>query len=468
MRLTEILNGIEYTTTEKNIDNVEIGGIEINSKLVKKGDVFVCIVGTQFDGHIFAGNAVAQGARVVIAEKELPDVSVPVIVVKDTKDTLARIAGNFYGNPIKKLKLIGVTGTNGKTTVTYLIKAILDGAGIKTGLIGTNQNIIGDEIQEASRTTPDALELQRIFGDMAKAGCEYVVMEVSSHALEQGRVSGCFFEVGVFTNLTEEHLDFHKSMKNYLKAKMKLFDVSCEKVINIDDESGKIIAKKYKASGFGLEDAEDVKLGTNWVSFSYKGQKMKLCIPGKFSVYNALAAISATLKLGLNLKQIAEGLNMAKGVKGRAEVVETGRDFTVLIDYAHTPDGLENILRAVQGFKVGRIVVLFGCGGDRDPIKRPIMGRIATEMADFSIITSDNPRSEDPNEIIKEILDGVNGPHIVIENRYEAIKYALENAKKYDIIVLAGKGHETYQVLKDKTIHFDEREVVAEILSKME
>jgi len=465
MRLKDII------TTDINI---EINGISYNSKTTKAGDVFVAISGLKVDGHSYALKAEQNGAVCVVCEREIDGLTIPTIIVDDTRIALANMAHKFYDEPTKAFKLIGITGTNGKTTVTYLVKEILEKAGEKVGLIGTNQNMIGSKIIETERTTPESLELAQLFRQMADGGCKYVVMEVSSHSLELKRVEGCEFEIGAFTNLTQDHLDFHKTMENYLIAKSKLFNMCKYGIINIDDEGGKIIATgtNCEITTYGMNDADisasNIVAQATSVEFTCLGQKIKLGIPGRFSVYNALAAIGICSKLDVSLSVMASALKKADGVKGRVEVVPTGRDFTILIDYAHTPDGLKNVLQSVRAFADGRVVVLFGCGGDRDTGKRPQMGKIAGELADFCIVTSDNPRTEEPAAIIRDILAGMKeatAEYIVLENRRSAIEYAIKHAKPNDVIVLAGKGHETYQILANKTIHFDEREVVAEILS---
>jgi len=478
MNMHKLFDGVRVLET--NVDfNKDIKGVEYDSRKISKDYLFVAIKGTGTDGHLFINNAFNAGASCVLIEN--PEFKQGnFILVEDSRKALSIIASNLYGNPAKKLKLIGVTGTNGKTTTTFLIKQMLENLGHKAGLIGTIQNMIGDRVIETKYTTPEPLELQRLFSEMVKENIEYAVMEVSSHSLAQERVSGLDFKVGVFTNLTQDHLDFHKTMENYLYAKSKLFKMSEIGVINGDDEASKkllelstarnicysadkdccdVIAKniKYQPDGVDYEVIAEGKIGHAHVS-----------IPGKFSVYNSLAAISTLLVLGFDLKKILESLKMVKGVKGRLEVVNTGRDFTVIIDYAHTPDALLNVLTALRGVTNGRIVTLFGCGGDRDRTKRPIMGKIAFDLSDYCIVTSDNPRSEEPMNIINDILEGVKGsktPYKVIENRKEAIEYALKNAKSNDTILLAGKGHETYQILKDKTISFDEREIIREILN---
>jgi len=457
--------------------NIEINGISYNSKTTKAGDVFVAISGFNVDGHSYALKAQQNGAVCIICEREIEGLTVPAIIVDDTRATLARMSHKFYGEPTKEFKLVGITGTNGKTTVTYLIKEILEKAGEKVGLIGTNQNMIGSKIIETQHTTPESLELAQLFRQMSDEGCGYVVMEVSSHSLELKRVEGCEFEIGAFTNLSQDHLDFHKTMENYLIAKSKLFNMCKYAIINIDDEGGKIIASgtNCDVTTYGINaainadiSASNIVAQSTGVEFTCLGQKIKLGIPGRFSVYNALAAIGICSKLGFSINAMAMALEKATGVKGRIEVVPTGRDFTILIDYAHTPDGLKNVLQSVRAFAEGRVVVLFGCGGDRDTGKRPQMGKIAGELADYCIVTSDNPRTEDPAAIIRDILSGMKeatAEYIVLENRRSAIEYAIKHAKPKDVIVLAGKGHETYQILGSKTIHFDEREIVSEILS---
>lgn len=453
--------------------NIEVTGICCNSAQAQPGDVFVAVTGFATDGHKYAADAEKKGAVCVVAEHDIDNVTIPVIVVENTRVEIANMAHKFYNNPTDKFKLIGVTGTNGKTTVTYLVKSILEAAGEKVGLIGTNQNMIGNDAYPTERTTPDSLELVRLFDKMAKADCTYVVMEVSSHSLELNRVHGCEFEVSAFTNFTQDHLDFHKTMENYLKAKSKLFKVCDKAVINIDDDGGKRIAQDVACSKitYGTAEADvtatDIVQHSSGVEFMCMGEKFTINIPGMFSVYNALAAISIGKALGIDIKLIKDTLAKANGVKGRFEVYPTNRDFTVIIDYAHSPDGLKNVLDTIRGFAKGRIVALFGCGGDRDAKKRSIMGKIAGEKADFCVITSDNPRSEEPAAIIRDILSGMENAtaeYVVVENRRDAIEYAIKNAKKDDVILLAGKGHETYQVLNEGTIHFDEREILAELL----
>ncbi|MGM9935991.1 MAG: UDP-N-acetylmuramoyl-L-alanyl-D-glutamate--2,6-diaminopimelate ligase [Candidatus Ornithomonoglobus sp.] len=465
------------------LQGIDITGIAYDSRKVSDGNVFVCIKGYETDGHKYAASAAEKGAAVIVAEEEI-EVDVPVVYVKDSRKTIAELACTFYGNPAKKLSLVGITGTNGKTTITYLVKSILEAAGKIVGVIGTNQNIIGDKVlltKSTTPTTPNALELQQLFTEMVFNSADYVVMEVSSHALELERVHGCEFAVGVFTNLTQDHLDFHKTMENYLNAKAKLFDISKKGVVNFDDEGGKKIAAKGGCSDImrvGLEDgcdlkAENIRFSSRGAEFDmiYKGERhsAKIQIPGRFSVYNAICAAGAALQLGIDIDTVIEGLAKATGVVGRVEVVPTDTDYTVIIDYAHTPDGLENIINCVKGFAEGRTIVLFGCGGDRDNTKRAVMGEIAGRLADYSIITSDNPRTEDPELIVREIEEGMkrtDGKYTLITDRREAIGYALDIAKKGDVIILAGKGQETYQIIGKEKFDFDERIEVYKHLKK--
>lgn len=463
--------------------DVEVSGIAYDSRQVMPGYVFVCIKGFETDGHNFVDSAVERGAVVIVAEDKV-DADVPVCYVSDTRKALADMACKFYDNPSHNFKLVGVTGTNGKTTVTYLIKSILEQAGCRVGIIGTNQNIIGDKVlltKSTTPTTPNSLELQKIFNEMVESGAEYVVMEVSSHALELDRVRGCHFDVGIFTNLTRDHLDFHKTMKNYMLAKAKIFELSEAGGINVDDEYGKKIyelCRDKKILTYGIDSecdvrAKDIRITPRGVNFivTYNGNDypMFLCIPGRFSVYNAMSAVCACLELGIDIETITKGLSAAVGVLGRVEVIPTDTEYTVIIDYAHTPDGLENIIRAMKSFAKGRVITLFGCGGDRDNSKRALMGEIAGELSDFTIITSDNPRTEDPIKIIEMIEEGIkntDGKYTVIADRREAIAYALDKAEADDVIILAGKGQETYQIIGKEKCDFDERVVVFNHLNK--
>ena len=477
------MNGLELFGAKcpRQLEGEEILGIAYDSRKVKPGFVFICIKGYETDGHLYAKAAEEQGAVCIVAEDDVC-VSVPVIKCENARFEMAELAVRFYREPSKKFKLIGITGTNGKTTTSYLIKGILEKAGYCVGIIGTNQNSLGTKVLETKTTTPttpNSLELQQMFSEMAKGGADYVVMEVSSHALELGRVHGCSFEVGVFTNLTQDHLDFHKTMENYMLAKAKLFKMCKKGVINIDDEYGKRICDMaHDVLTVGMDDAilraKNINITARGTTFDleYDGHayKAEVPIPGKFSVYNALSAIGACLSCGIDMDIILDGLKRANGVLGRIEVVHTDTPYTVLIDYAHTPDGLENIISTVKEFTKGRVITLFGCGGDRDATKRPIMGEIAGRLSDFAVLTSDNPRTEDPDSILDMIEDGIkktDGEYIRITNRREAIGWALRNAGLDDCIILAGKGQETYQIIGKEKINFDERAIVFEELRKI-
>lgn len=478
MKLSEILKNVPCKLSGFDC---EITSVEYDSRKVKPGSLFVAICGFETDGHFYVENAVKNGAAAVLAQREVL-ADVPVIYTEDTRRGLALSGAAFYGNSADRLKIIGVTGTNGKTTVTYLVKKILELAGIKAGIIGTNQNIVGDEVLEAGRTTPESLDLHELFKKMEDAGASHVIMEVSSHALALSRTYGINFEVGAFTNLTRDHLDFHKTFEEYYKAKSKLFSQCRRGAVNIDDEYGERMTRDSEAPvmTYGISEkadirAENIRLSERGVIFDvqYDGKthEVRLGIPGKFSVYNALTAITICLELGIDFEDIVKGLILAKGVKGRAEVVPLTAPFTVIIDYAHTPDGLENIIKTVRGFARGRVITVFGCGGDRDKTKRPIMGDLAGALSDFVVVTSDNPRTENPALIIKDILEGMKaheGKYIAVEDRTKAIKYAMENAKEGDVIILAGKGHETYQILSTGKIDYDERVIVKNIFGGME
>ncbi len=461
------------------LGDLEITGVTNDSRKIQPGCAFVCIVGSKFDGHTYAVQAIASGAAVVIAQRDTGVVQ--QVLVEDTHAAYALMCANWFGNPAKKLTLVGVTGTNGKTSVTSMIKAILEADGHKVGLFGTIENKIGNEVLPSKNTTPDAYELHETFAKMWDAGCRYAVMEVSSHALDQKRVYGLEYAVAAFTNLTQDHLDYHGTMENYLQAKKKLFGMCKKAVINFDDACYTDLTddlfcdiKSYSLnSDEATYTAKNISYRPDGVEFQFTGysvlQRIKMSTGGKFSVYNGMCAAACALELGCAPAVVSRALAQMQGVKGRAEVVKNDRGFTIIIDYAHTPDGLENILNTFKECEKNRLIALFGCGGDRDKAKRPIMGAIAAKLADFVIVTSDNPRTEDPEAIIDDILVGLQGsktPSVTIPNRVEAIHYAIQNAKPGDILVLAGKGHETYQILKDKTIHLDEREVIAEALQR--
>lgn len=473
MKLQELLRGVAVKSSTA-ADDLEIREVRYDSRAVQAGDLFVAIRGFATDGHQYISKAMEQGAVAVVCEEAPADV--PAVVVENARQALAEIAANRFGHPADSMVMLGVTGTNGKTTTTYLVKHMLEDAGHKVGLIGTNQNLIGDEVIETERTTPESYELHALFARMRDAGCTHVIMEVSSHSLVLDRVYGIPFAVGAFTNLTQDHLDFHKTMEEYRKAKAMLFSISEKGVINLDDDAAQAMLADAKCPclTFSCEKdaadltAKNICLHADGVEFvaTTKGElaRVKLPIPGHFSVENALAALGMVLQTGMPLADAAHSLATATGVKGRVEVVPTDTDYTVLIDYAHTPDGVENVLRAVRGFAKGRVIALFGCGGDRDRTKRPKMGKIAADLADFCVVTSDNPRTEDPKAIIDDILEGMQDtktPMEVIVDRPEAIHWALAHAKKDDVIVLMGKGHETYQEINRVKHHMDEREIVA-------
>ncbi len=476
MRLTALLQNVSVLEYHCDQD-LEITDVAYDSRKVVQGGAFVVISGYATDGYRYIDAAMQAGAVVVLSDRVPQDENVPYVLVESPRKTLAVCAANFFGNPAREMKLIGVTGTNGKTTVTYLMKTILEAQGAKVGLIGTNQNLIGDEVIETERTTPESFELHKLFRRMADAGCTHVIMEVSSHSLVLDRVYGLEFEVGMFTNLTQDHLDFHETMEAYAEAKSRLFAQCKVGVLNRDDAWYEEVCKHaactlrtYSAKSNSADYlAKNIRLKADRVEFEAIGHgnigRIELHIPGAFSVYNALCVIGGALELGIGLSDLSSALRTVGGVKGRAEVVPTDTPYTVMIDYAHTPDALENILKTVRGFAEGRVVAVFGCGGDRDRTKRPKMAQVASQYADFVVVTSDNPRTEDPNAIIADVLEGIKLPkhkYTVEPDRRLAIHYALEHALPGDVIVLAGKGHETYQEINHVKHHMDERELVLE------
>nr|WP_244269694.1 UDP-N-acetylmuramoyl-L-alanyl-D-glutamate--2,6-diaminopimelate ligase [Caldanaerovirga acetigignens] len=475
-----VLENLSEILSVKGPKDINIASITYDSRKVEKGSLFVAIRGFKLDGHDFIEDAIKNGAVGVIGEKEmnLPD-GVLYVRVKNSRKALSQASSIFFGKPAEKLKIVGVTGTNGKTTTTYLIKAILDEAGLPSGVIGTVGLCIKDKVLPSERTTPESLDLNRIFVEMLDEGVEYVSMEVSSHSLKLHRVDDIRFEVGVFTNLTQDHLDFHESFDDYYSSKKKLFYLSKRAAINIDDPNGRrmcgeldIPTLTYAIEGKADLKAEDVRIDSNGVTFklNFYGKQKNIVykVPGKFSVYNSLAAISACLFLGIDLDTMAKALEKVRGVPGRFEPVDEGQDFTVIVDYAHTPDGLENVLMTIKSFVKGKIITVFGAGGDRDRSKRPLMGRVVSEYSDYFIITSDNPRSEDPEAIINDIEKGLdkNSKYEKIVDRRAAIKRAIEMASRGDVVLIAGKGHENYQIIKDEVIPFDDREVAREFLKE--
>lgn len=476
MKLSELLKNVKVFS---NYIDTEINAVTDDSRKVTRGCAFVCIKGEKFDGHNAAKAAVDAGAAAIIALKDTGAEN--QVLVEDTRAAYSLICASFFGNPADKLKLIGITGTNGKTTTCFLLKDIFESVGMKTGLIGTIKNIIGGKELEASLTTPDSFELQGLFAEMVNQGCTHCVMEVSSQALAQQRVAGLRFAAAVFTNLTRDHLDYHGDFENYKTAKHILFEQADMAIFNLDDD-----AAEYMMSGITCPcvtysiktDASDytaknIRLKQTGVEYELVCKnaigRVQFGVPGTFSVYNSMGAAVCAVETGITFRQVLDALAGSKGIKGRLEVVPTNTDFTVIIDYAHSPDGLENVLNAVREITHGRIITVFGCGGDRDKTKRPLMGETAAKFSDIAVVTSDNPRSENPGQIIKEILSGMDAakiPVFVEEDRTLAIRLALKTAKKDDIVLLAGKGHETYQILNTGKIHFDEREKVAEILKE--
>lgn len=477
MKLSQLLEGVRVLSP---YHDREVREVRNNSRLVEPGDLYVAIRGTNVDGHRFAKDALERGAAGVVIDHDMGLEN--QLVVENTHQAYALLCGNLFGNPSREMKLIGVTGTNGKTSTTTIIKSVLEAAGLKTGLIGTIQIEYGDVVRPNPNTTPDAYLFQKTLREMLDAGCGYVVSEISSHALAQDRVYGCSFEVCAFTNLTQDHLDYHRDMEDYFQAKKKLFPMGKVSVLNVHDPYGKRLAEELDGPKvtFSVADPEadfyagEIACTADSVHFrmTHAGvtSKVAFAIPGLYSVENALAAISVCRVLGISMETIISALAQIKGVRGRCEIIYANDRYLVICDYAHTPDGIENILNSLKSVSAGRVVAVFGCGGDRDRTKRPLMAAACEKYADFIIVTSDNPRSEDPEAIIRDILPGLSGkvPFVKRTDRTEAIRYAMEHAQQNDVIVLLGKGHETYQVLKNATIHYDEREIVAEIAKDLE
>ena len=474
MRLNQLLAGVALT--ERRAGDVECSGICYDTRTMVPGCLFVALPGYKTDGHKYIAQALEQGAAAVLCQHP-PEGEGPWLVTPDARAALAAVSANWFGHPARDLTLLAVTGTNGKTTTTYLLKAMLEGVlGARVGLIGTNQNMVGEEVLPAHRTTPESWEVQQLLREMADAGCTHVVMEASSHALVLHRLDGLRFRAGIFTNLTQDHLDFHGTMEAYRDAKGLLFRQSDTAVLNLDDEAGRYLARTVAVPRLTYSErrdeadltAKNLRLFPDRVEFEAVAEgaisRVRLPIPGGFTVYNALGVLTCGLALGLPLADCADALAKAPGVKGRIEVVPVPADFAVIIDYAHTPDALENILTTVRDFTAGRVICLFGCGGDRDRTKRPQMGAIAGSLADVTVVTSDNPRTEEPGAIIRDILPGLEGTaaEVVVEpDRRAAIRRALSLAKPGDTVVLAGKGHETYQEVGTQVLHLDEREEVA-------
>ena len=446
--------------------------------------LFFCVPGARFDGHNFAAQVVENGAAALVVN-HFVDVPVPQVRVKNVRRAMSLISAAFFGHPEKELKLLGVTGTKGKTTTSYLIKAIMEEAGCKVGLIGTTGNMIGQEYMKSEFTTPEPIDFFRTLRQMRDEGVTVVSMEVSAHAIEMGRLTGVHFEAGCYTNLSQDHLDLFGTMEKYFQCKKSFFrpEWIANAAINVDDDTSAEILKDIAVphSTYGICNnadifARDIEITENGVSFIMKlfdvnEYPVKLQLTGMFNVYNALAAAAVGLIMGVTPETITAALVKVRSVPGRAQVLDTHTPYKVILDYSHSPDALENILTAVRQFARGRVISLFGCGGDRDHLKRPIMGEISGRLADFSILTSDNPRTENPMDILAAIEEGIKptgGEYTVIENRREAIRYALQMGKEGDIIVLAGKGHETYQEIMGVKRPFDEKVVVAELLEEMD
>ncbi|MGD8190023.1 UDP-N-acetylmuramoyl-L-alanyl-D-glutamate--2,6-diaminopimelate ligase [Brevibacillus ginsengisoli] len=481
MQLKELLAPLLLVQVSGD-DNRTITGISMDSRKVKPGDLFICLTGFTVDGHVYAEQAVAKGAVAILSERKL-DVNATVAIVPDTRRAMAIVADLFFQSPTKALKLIGVTGTNGKTTTTHLIDKILSDQKKRTGLIGTIHMRIGEVYEEVKNTTPDVLDLQGAFGRMREIGTEYAIIEASSHALDMGRLRGCNFHTAVFTNLTQDHLDYHETMESYKQAKSLLFsqlgndyDVQTMKtaVLNADDPASELFARVTAARviTYGIENKADVSAtdirvtskGTSYTLHTFAGTtQLNLQLIGKFNVYNTLAAVATALAEGISLADIKQSLQEVKGVNGRFEAVDAGQHFTVIVDYSHTPDSLENALGTVKEFAQGKVFCIVGCGGDRDKTKRPIMAKIATNYADLTVLTSDNPRSEEPMAILRDMEEGLkdvaSDKYVSLVDRREAIQYAVSQAQENDVILIAGKGHETYQIIKGEVLPFDDREV---------
>lgn len=472
MKLSALLQGVK---TLNAFEDVEIERVTDKIKDTKENTLFVCIDGNQFDGHKMAKQALKNGAVAVICEQDLKIDR--QIKVQNTRKAYSQIASNFFENPTKNLKLIGVTGTNGKTSTSFFIKNMLNSMGYKCGLIGTIENDFGDGKIESTLTTPEPMELQKLFRNMVDNGCNYCVMEVSSQALAQKRVYGLKYEISVLTNITIDHLDYHITMENYINSKLELLKNSKKSIVNIDDNNVKSALSRIECPVVTCSTvdnkadytAKNVICNESYVQFELVGinciGRINVNLPGEFTVYNSLSASSVLLELGFSIEEITKSAEKIKQVKGRAERVPIPKNFTVIIDYAHTPDGLENILKCIKGFAKGKIITVFGCGGDRDKSKRAEMGRIAGELSNVVVVTSDNPRTENSLLIINDILGGMEKTKsklAIIENRRQAIEFALSKARRGDVVLLAGKGHETYQIIGNEKIHFDEREIIKE------
>ncbi len=483
MKLLELMHDTKFNLLQSDLDK-DIKQITIDSRQVQKDSLFICIKGFRTDGHKYIDSAIKQGCVALLVE-DVPQVPehVTVIQVENCRKAMATIAANFCGNPADFLTLLGVTGTNGKTSTTYFMEAVLESHALKTGVIGTVDTRIGGEksdIHTTGTTTPDAIELHEVLAKMKQERAKHVIMEVSSHALALNKVDGINFHAAIFTNLTQDHLDLHGDMESYLKEKAKLFRMCTLGFVNADDPASQYIINNAtcKISTFSINNpsdfqAKNIEYLNSGVAFDLeiKGETVRFQIPvaGQFTVYNALGVISCASVMGIPAEVIKHGLKHMKGVPGRIQSVPNDKGFNVIVDYAHTPDGLENIVKSVRDFTKGRVITIFGCGGDRDPTKRPIMGEIAGRLSDYCVITSDNPRTEDPQKIIDQIepaTQKTNCPYSKVVDRKEAIRHAISIAKPEDSVIIAGKGHENYQIFADKTVHFDDFEIALEFLNQ--
>ncbi|HNW86777.1 MAG TPA: UDP-N-acetylmuramoyl-L-alanyl-D-glutamate--2,6-diaminopimelate ligase [Candidatus Limiplasma sp.] len=484
MLLKELLQDVPGITETQGSLETDIGALSINSREKTKRGLFFCISGAKFDAHDFAAQAVENGCVALVVSRFLENVDVPQVKAENVRSAMAYLAGAFFGHADRQLRLIGVSGTKGKTTTSYLLKAIMEKAGFKVGLIGTTGNMIGDEHIHSNLTTPDPIDLHRCFRQMVDAGVQVVSMEVSAHAIDMRRLDGLTFEAACYTNLSQDHLDYFHTMENYFETKKSFFmhGQVLNAALNADEETSAKILDDIKVPylTFGISAnadlfARDIEISENGVNFSIQlrgveSMDVSMQMTGMFNVYNALAAASLAMIVGVDKEAIREGLRSVRAVPGRIEMLDTGTPYKVILDYSHSPDALENILTTVRMFTKKRLIVLFGCGGDRDHGKRPIMGEIGGRLADYSILTSDNPRTEDPDAILEAIEEGMKltrGKYTIIENRRDAIRYALRMGREGDVIILAGKGHETYQDVMGIKRPFDEKVVVNELLEEM-
>ena len=484
MKLTDVINGLDILNITGNSD-IDITNIQYDSRKVTQGTLFICVKGFNVDGHEFIQKAIEQGAKAFLVQEDIQIEGYTFVKVEDTRKSMAKVATNFYENPSSKMDVIGVTGTNGKTSITTFLSEILSSENKKVGLVGTIKIFDGEKEVESNSTTPESIDLQRYFSDMVNNNCDYCAMEVSSHSLVLNRVEDTQFKIGLFTNLTPDHLDFHKDLEDYREAKEKLFyKTTVANIINIDDNGGAKIYQNIKnlktpAYTYGIDNeadfrASNIKIDARGVSYTLKTptyeEEIFVPVPGKFTVYNTLAVIAACYMLNIPKDVIIDGLKNTGGVAGRFETITNDKGISVIVDYAHTPDALENILNTAKEFAKGNIITVFGCGGDRDTTKRPLMGNIAQKLSDIAIVTSDNPRTEEPKAIIEDILKGLDTNkenYKVVIDRKEAIEQAIKIAKKDDIVIIAGKGHENYQIIGKVKHHFDDKEIANECLNNL-